>query len=143
MVFPACADARNAEAPVTDLVSYPAVVRRSTMLLHKAAGWIPHAANTFFDHQGGKGTHTICFAAMHTVLMVNFRPHMSNKSSRFGPSRSITRTLCRPSRSSSFSLYSERARVFTIYRPMMRASEEDGCEPVTYLGTWTDSGVRP
>lgn len=40
---------------------------------------------------------TICLAAMHTVFMVNLRPHMSKRSSRFGPRRSITRTLCRPS----------------------------------------------
>lgn len=42
-------------------------------------------------------TLTICLAARHTVLMENLRPHMSNKSSRLGPRRSIARTLCRPS----------------------------------------------
>ena len=40
---------------------------------------------------------TICLAAMHTVLIVNLRPHISKRSSRFGPSRSMTRTLCKPS----------------------------------------------
>ena len=40
---------------------------------------------------------TICFAAMHTVLIENLRPHMSNRSSRLGPKRSIARTLCNPS----------------------------------------------
>ena len=40
---------------------------------------------------------TICFAAMHTVLIENLRLHMSNKSSRLGPNRSIARTLCNPS----------------------------------------------
>jgi hypothetical protein len=40
---------------------------------------------------------TICFAAMHTVLIENFRPHISNKSSRLGPSRSMTRMLWSPS----------------------------------------------
>ena len=36
---------------------------------------------------------TICLASMQVVLRVNFRPHKSNKSSRFGPKRSMTRTL--------------------------------------------------
>ena len=40
---------------------------------------------------------TICRAAIHTVLIENLRPHMSNKSSRLGPRRSMTRMLCRPS----------------------------------------------
>ena len=40
---------------------------------------------------------TICFAAMQTVLIVNFRPHISKRSSKLGPSRSMTRTLWRPS----------------------------------------------
>lgn len=40
---------------------------------------------------------TICFAAMHTVLMLNLRLHMSKRSSRLGPRRSITRMLCNPS----------------------------------------------
>ena len=40
---------------------------------------------------------TICFAAIHTVLTENFLPHMSNKSSRLGPRRSMTRMLCKPS----------------------------------------------
>jgi hypothetical protein len=40
---------------------------------------------------------TICRAAMHTVLIENFRPHISNKSSKLGPRRSITRMLCNPS----------------------------------------------
>lgn len=38
-------------------------------------------------------THTICLASMQTVLMENLRPHMSKRSSRFGPRRSMTRTL--------------------------------------------------
>ena len=40
---------------------------------------------------------TICFAAMQTVLMENLRPHMSNRSSRLGPRRSMTRMLWSPS----------------------------------------------
>jgi len=43
------------------------------------------------------GQRTICLAVMHTVLVENLRPHMSNRSSRLGPRRSITSTLCRPS----------------------------------------------
>ena len=40
---------------------------------------------------------TICLAVMQTDLMLNLRPHMSNRSSSEGPSRSMTRMLCRPS----------------------------------------------
>ena len=40
---------------------------------------------------------TICLAAMHTVLIENFLPHISNRSSKLGPRRSMTRMLCRPS----------------------------------------------
>jgi len=40
---------------------------------------------------------TICLAVMTTVLMLNFRPHMSKRSSNEGPRRSITRMLCSPS----------------------------------------------
>lgn len=40
---------------------------------------------------------TICLAVIQHVLTVNFLPHMSNKSSRDGPSKSITRMLCKPS----------------------------------------------
>jgi hypothetical protein len=47
----------------------------------------------------GMKKRTICRAAMHTVLTVNLRPQILNKSSRLDPSRSITRTLmlCKPS----------------------------------------------
>jgi hypothetical protein len=45
----------------------------------------------------GVSRHTICFATMTTVLMENFLLQWSNKSSKLGPSRSITRMLCRPS----------------------------------------------
>ena len=44
-----------------------------------------------------RGRRTICRAAMHTVLIVNLRPHISNRSSRLGPSRSMTKMLCKPS----------------------------------------------
>jgi hypothetical protein len=37
--------------------------------------------------------HTICLAAIATVLMLNFRLHMSNKSSKLGPNKSMTRIL--------------------------------------------------
>src|ERR1700722_10803009 len=37
------------------------------------------------------GMLTICRAARHTVLIENFLPHISNRSSRLGPRRSITR----------------------------------------------------
>lgn len=40
---------------------------------------------------------TICFAVMQHVLMLNFLWHMSKRSSRDGPSRSMTRMLCSPS----------------------------------------------
>lgn len=40
---------------------------------------------------------TICLAAMQTVLVENFRPHMSKRSSKLGPRRSMTRMLCNPS----------------------------------------------
>ena len=40
---------------------------------------------------------TICRAAMHTVLTLNLRPHISKRSSKLGPSRAMTRMLCRPS----------------------------------------------
>jgi hypothetical protein len=40
---------------------------------------------------------TICLAAIQTVLMLNLRPQISKRSSRLGPSRSITRILCKPS----------------------------------------------
>jgi hypothetical protein len=40
---------------------------------------------------------TICFANMAAVLMLNFRPHISNRSSRLGPSMLITRILYNPS----------------------------------------------
>ena len=46
---------------------------------------------------GGREGRTICRAAMHTVLIENLRPHMSKRSSRLGPRRSMTRMLCRPS----------------------------------------------
>jgi len=48
-------------------------------------------------HNASSATHTICFATMTTVLMENFLLQWSNKSSRLGPSRSMTRMLCRPS----------------------------------------------
>ena len=41
--------------------------------------------------------HTICLAAMQTVLLENLRPHMSKRSSKLGPRRSMTKMLCRPS----------------------------------------------
>ena len=44
-----------------------------------------------------KELQTICFATMTTVLMENLRLQWSNRSSRLGPSRSITRMLCKPS----------------------------------------------
>lgn len=40
---------------------------------------------------------TICLAAMQTVLVENLRPHMSKRSSKLGPRRSMTKMLCRPS----------------------------------------------
>ena len=40
---------------------------------------------------------TICRAAMQTVLIENFLLHMSNRSSRLGPRRSMTKMLWRPS----------------------------------------------
>jgi hypothetical protein len=36
---------------------------------------------------------TICFASIATVFILNLREHMSNKSSRLGPSISITKIL--------------------------------------------------
>ena len=45
----------------------------------------------------GADTRTICRAAMQTVLIENLRPHMSKRSSKLGPRRSMTRILCRPS----------------------------------------------
>ena len=48
-------------------------------------------------HSTTKSERTICLAAIHTVLIENFLPHMSNKSSKLGPKRSMTRILCRPS----------------------------------------------
>ena len=44
-----------------------------------------------------KMENTICRAAMHTVFIENLRPHISKRSSRLGPRRSITRMLCSPS----------------------------------------------
>ena len=40
---------------------------------------------------------TICLATMTTVLIENFLLQWSNRSSKLGPSRSMTRMLCRPS----------------------------------------------
>lgn len=40
---------------------------------------------------------TICLATMTTVLMENFLLQWSNRSSKLGPRRSMTRMLCRPS----------------------------------------------
>jgi hypothetical protein len=40
---------------------------------------------------------TMALATITTVLMLNFLPHRSNRSSRLGPKRSMTRTLCNPS----------------------------------------------
>ena len=40
---------------------------------------------------------TICLATITTVLIENRRLQWSNRSSREGPSRSITRMLCKPS----------------------------------------------
>ena len=45
----------------------------------------------------GRTRRTICRAAMQTVLTENLRPHISNKSSSDGPSKSMTRILCSPS----------------------------------------------
>jgi hypothetical protein len=41
----------------------------------------------------GSGRHTICFATITTVLMENFLLQWSNRSSKLGPSRSMTRML--------------------------------------------------
>lgn len=40
---------------------------------------------------------TISFASIATVFTENIRPHLSNTSSKLGPSRSITNILCMPS----------------------------------------------
>jgi hypothetical protein len=48
-------------------------------------------------HRTAQMRHTICFATMTTVLIENFLLQWSNKSSKLGPSRSMTRMLCRPS----------------------------------------------
>ena len=50
-----------------------------------------------FDQETGGGERTICRAAIQTVLTENLRPHISNKSSRLGPNKSMTRILCNPS----------------------------------------------
>ena len=51
------------------------------------------------DCQKGKGgeKHTICLAIIATVLTEKRRLQWSNRSSRLGPSRSITSMLCKPS----------------------------------------------
>lgn len=53
--------------------------------------------NVRYEGQRRDGLQTICFATMTTVLMENFRLQWSNRSSKLGPSRSMTRMLWRPS----------------------------------------------
>ena len=57
----------------------------------------PPFSATAHTYAGQMCARTICRAAMHTVFIENFLPHISNRSSRLGPSRSMTRILWRPS----------------------------------------------
>ena len=59
--------------------------------------WQPPFSVTAHAYAARICARTICRAAMHTVLIENLRPHMSNRSSKLGPRRSMTRMLCRPS----------------------------------------------